>query len=63
MAETRNFGGWPAVLGKKWNESKFEWMSLVSKMRSLGYQINFPYKQNTAGLHSVSLIIKKNFFI
>ncbi|RXG68310.1 Neprilysin-21 [Armadillidium vulgare] len=30
-------GGWPVVEGEDWNESQFDWVELVYKMRKFGY--------------------------
>jgi len=31
------FGGWPVLDGDKWDESKFDWLSLLYKFRENGY--------------------------
>lgn len=31
-------GGWPVISGESWNDSTFEWESLIYKLRRIGYQ-------------------------
>ncbi|XP_035227135.1 neprilysin-2-like isoform X2 [Stegodyphus dumicola] len=35
-----DLGGWPLVMGSKWNESAFDWMDSIFKLRKIGYGHN-----------------------
>lgn len=35
-------GGWPVLLGDRWNETEFDWQESVYKITSKGYVIPLP---------------------
>lgn len=36
-----SYGGWPAVLGQDWNETEWDWIDTIGKMRTTGLTTNY----------------------
>ncbi|KAF5283678.1 hypothetical protein FQA39_LY17253 [Lamprigera yunnana] len=37
----KKFGGWPVLEGPNWNESKFDWIRLIGKLRETGFDYDY----------------------
>lgn len=36
----KDLGGWPVVEGSAWDESKFDWVDVLTSLRKFGYDHN-----------------------
>lgn len=68
MKIIQNIGGWPLIEGERWNETAYDWVASIRRMRDIGLEPNYLFSTSVvtnyknSSMRSLLVIFYLRFF-